>query len=326
MKNLYTTALLLVFLFFSISAISLASDNSSKFTIHADLRDLMLKEGYKEIPLYWRQESKTLLIKAAFGSENPQWFIIDSGAVVSSIDPKIVTSQKLIPSKETLILNGSDNSHQRAVRVKIPQLTIGDLISYNLDAYMVDHSFININSQKIAGTLGLDFLYSHLAVLDMANHRLYLKAGTGLFNPKSLSLRQLLLETAGYQSQTFQHALTGNQLIMMGVNDASPVSFVVDTGSPFTMLSLNYAQKLALKITTSKKQAIGIGGKNMNIFTTSARKLTLDKSIWSLPQIAAINFNFIDSSTPLHGILGTDWLEQGQAVVDFAGDRIFMKA
>ena len=326
MKNLVTAALLLVFLCFSISAISQALSNSSKFTIHADLRDLMLKEGYKEIPLYWQEHSKTLLIQASFNAEKPQWFIIDSGAVVSSIDPRTVATQKLIPSKDILILNGSDNSHQRALKVNIPQLTLAEFTSYNLNAYMVDHSFMDINAQPIAGTLGLDFLYSHLAVLDMVNHRLYLKPGTGLFNARNLLLRQILLETAGYQTNTFQHTASGNQLLLTGINNASPVTFVVDSGSPFTMLSVNYAKTLALQLLPTKKQATGIGGKLMNIFKTNAKQLTIDKSNWALPEIAAINFNYIDSSTPLHGILGADWLEQGRAIIDFAADRIFTQA
>lgn len=292
---------------------------------NTDARTILLHKGYTEIPLYWSTQSKTLLIEATLPHQPPQWLIVDTGAVVTTIDPKALPNHQH-HTINSITLNGIDHRHTTANKITLPQLQLAQFTSHQDNVYLADRSFIrNIGGRAVIGTLGLDFLHAHFAVLDLANRRLYLKSPSNAPLPLELTRYQTALRAQGYHALSLQRAPSGNQTLLTQVNDAKPVAFIIDSGSPFTLVSLRYAKTLELPLAKTTRTVIGSGGGILELFNAPIHNLAVQHLAWSLFNIAAVDYNYLADNTPLFGILGVDWLEKNRAIINFADDQAFVQ-
>ena len=110
-----------------------------------------------------------------------------------------------------------------------------------------------------------------------------------------------------------------------------PVRVLVDTGASNTVVSLDLAQKLGLKLTTTDHTGGGAGGARLDIYQVQENSLRLDDATPRPEALYAMDLSHVNASlamkgaTPIDVVLGVDVFEKQAAVIDYASRSLFLK-
>jgi len=283
-----------------------------------NIENLLVQQGYTAVPLQRTSNTDALYAEITLQAGKTYQFLVDTGATLTTIDQKIVKELRLKIEKNSLILGGGDNRRNRAYAVAIPLLSLNNFSSKDEIAYQRDYSFIKVDKNPISGFIGLTFLRKYHAIFDIVAQRLYL-----IYGSPTSSLADILTK-AGYKQISLQRAPSGHLLLSVQINQAAPVPFMLDSGVPKTMISLTYANELGLKLTTHAIIGRGGGGGEMKIFKTKINKLSIDSLAWMPPDVAILDFKYINLGTPVYGILGLDWMQAHQTILDTSNDKLYI--
>lgn len=301
-----------LFILVCISLSSLAS------TLNASL----LSQGYKAIPLRQAAGENILLADISFGSEQYHTFIVDTGAAFTSIDPSIVQEEGFELQNKHINASGADSHHHQSQEVIIPKLVLGNLVSRNNIAFTENSSFIRIDDGPIAGKIGLDFLRDHAAILDVANQRLYLKSASTVQTNNS-TFKEL---KTNYKQMQLERAPSGHQVIQVNINGTGPTRFMLDSGMPHSMVSLDYAKNIGLKINNrSIVYGQGSGGGKLKIYRTNINEFSVNSLSYDMHNVGVMDFHFIQVGVPLSGCAGLDWLQESHAIMDLRNDVVLIR-
>jgi|GEM_PF-2489918 len=291
--------------------------------LRPSFQDILLSQGFVEVPIRLTSQGQmTPFLDVSFGDTTKHAFILDTGSVHVDIDPHFAQFYKR-RSEKGIWAGGGDSQRRLLVAVDIPKLQLGKFSAANVKAYVMDNSFIKLNGLSSAGKLGLDFLRHYQAIVDIQSLRLYLNP-----HPKRAIdfklVRQALLNT-GYQQLFLATTSSGHQVLTGQINQAKLVSFLLDTGVPNSFLSLSYAKSLQLPLSSQPLVAKGAGGGAMQLFKTGKNNFSIGKTVWTPESLFAMDFKYISVGTPICGVMGIDWMQAKQAIIDIGANMIYIK-
>ena len=115
-----------------------------------------------------------------------------------------------------------------------------------------------------------------------------------------------------------------NMLFMLvKVNDKNCV-LLIDSGSSRSLLDINKAKKYGFKYKKSSNKYVGIGGKEdlYNIYNYKIDKFHIDFLAIDLSNISA---HFSENDVDLVGVIGSDFLNQHECIIDFRTNILYYK-
>jgi Aspartyl protease len=141
---------------------------------------------------------------------------------------------------------------------------------------------------------------------------------------------QSFLEADGYRRVPLTrngvgHFETGGTLA------GNPVRVLIDTGAGSTVVSLDLARKLGLKINLLDRKGGGAGGAQLDIYQLEENNLLLDQATPRPNALYAVDLSHVNAAlalkgaTPVEVILGVDVFERQAAVIDYGSSSLFLK-
>lgn len=292
-------------------------------TAKQNLRDILLNQGYVEIPLQITPRTNKLAINVFLDNDQPTLFLLDNGAPENTISSALIEKLGLNEEPDEICVSGAGNHNAYCHKVIIPKLTSGEFTTENVAAYSPQGPLPGESKLKYDGILGFNFMRSHGAILDIGNKKLYLKRNKNI-TPDQTIINNFLINM-GYQPIDIMHG-SGYQTITVQINNFSPEQFMLDTGSPITFISIETANQHRLPLS---KAGMGEGatGGTLTIYKTRIKNLSAGSQTW-LPKkdIYVMDYsNILAGDMPVHGTLGMDWLQENGAIIDMANNKLFTK-
>lgn len=283
---------------------------------------------YSALPLLRGQQNQLMLRMSAPGGS--AYVVLDTGSPITCVDEAKSKLFGLVPSSKqnaapvSVIVNGE--RHRIAIA---PSMKFGSAVEIqNLPVVMVDLGALNqmLKSRKDRpndAIVGLDTLHALNAVLDCGNGRLLLPNNSG--GAARLGAR---LKREGWTEIPMQ--LSGAHLVVHGTVNRVPLDFVVDTGSPVSVLDQAFARshKIALTEQTFSMRAIHFesgGAKVGRVADLHIGKLGLGRSLVAVFDIAALLRNQSGLGGGPHGLLGSRTLMRARAYIDCENSRLYLK-
>lgn len=273
-----------------------------------------------------RGKQNQLLLKLPVNDKSPL-FVLDTGSPVTCVDDSKSKLFKLAPaegngsSQATVMVNGMQ--HNLAL---IPSLVFGPVEVQNLPVVLVDLSPLNkmLKSRRDFpndAILGLDTMRILGAVID---------CGTGkLLLPKSeqSSKRLVARLKEGGWTEIPMHVDQGH-LVVRGSANRYSLDFIVDTGSPVSVLDRAFCtkHKITLNDESFSLKAIHFetgGAKVGRVADMKIGRLDIDRTLVAVFNVTAL-LRGRDGDTP-QGLLGSRTLQRTSAFIDCENSRLYMK-
>lgn len=107
--------------------------------------------------------------------------------------------------------------------------------------------------------------------------------------------------------------------------------FILDTGASNSCVDFKYAEYFNLLTVESKIRAAGAGASNMLTKTSSKNNLLIGS--WNYKKLNLVLFDMTHvnqalvehESEVIHGIIGADVLNAGNAIIDYKKKRLYLK-
>lgn len=144
-----------------------------------------------------------------------------------------------------------------------------------------------------------------------------------------ISLKSILLKK-GFVRIKLKKINTNHFEIKVKINGVKG-RFILDTGASNSCVGLHKVDYFKLKAKESKIKAAGAGATEM--FTQEATKNKCEIGDWTYDSLNIVLFDMVHVNTALknhgakkvHGIIGADVLEKGEAIIDYKKKRLFLK-
>lgn len=290
-----------------------------------ELKRLLLNHGYKEILLRLSKDNFLMLDISIGDEQSVQPFILDTGATQNSIDQKLEEKYKFKGKGKSFVTGGASGNSFRTYQVIIPKMHLGSFNTDNQLASIQHFSHIRVDQRPIAGMMGLDFLRQYHAILDISHQRLFLK----LQSDKSIISQETLknkFAKMGYASIQLKRSPSGHQTVLVKINNANPVRFMLDTGIAPFMIASYYEKNIAIKNKKNYTTGKGSSGGVMKMFDAAVEGVTIG-SITGGPQKVIVTTGVEDAKigTPIFGFVGLNWMLSHQAILDVTNDLLFVK-
>ena len=132
----------------------------------------------------------------------------------------------------------------------------------------------------------------------------------------------------GYDVVPMFKTKTGHITVTLQVN-GKPCVFLIDTGGGATLIDLSKKDKYDLKVFGTKDYAAGIGSVSRLVRTSAMLQVNdheeKNDSLY-LMDISYTNTEFKrNRSRTVDGILGSDFLDSHQAIIDYANSKIYLR-
>jgi hypothetical protein len=260
------------------------------------------------------------------GRSGPYRFVVDTGTSRSIVDTGLAAALHL-QSAGTVALGGSGCATTGGL-VKVPGLSVGHIVI--APQKMVSESLADWSGTSVDGVLGsdvlgrfgavkLDLVHNTLTVADVegpapSSHAL-INGKSGTLPPPSLLPGKAAIDVplTVVQSPGTIAAFTDVMVANHG-----PYAFVVDTGSPFSVINktVAFTQHLAANGTDIAPGGVGCTGEMPVVHSTAVALASDSQSLSSLRSIPITGI----LRTGIIGTLGMDFLHTyGTIVVDYRG-------
>jgi len=285
-------------------------------------------DAYITLPLSRGKQNQLLLKLPANGRS--ALLALDTGSPVTCLDESKAKLFNLAPTStdssppEGLIVNGT--RHRIAT---VPLLLFGNMQVRDVPVVLIDLTDLNQvlrsrHDKANDAILGLDTMHDLGAIIDCGSDRLLLreKDDDGQFGA--------MLKRSGWHEISMH--LNEGHLVVNGFVQHVPVQFIVDTGSPVTVLDQDFCK--AHRITLSDKS---FGLKAIH-FETSAAKigkvydLQIGRLLLGQSLVAVFNVTTLLRTNPAAGnnepraLLGSRTLARTQAFIDCDKMKLYLKA
>jgi len=139
-----------------------------------------------------------------------------------------------------------------------------------------------------------------------------------------------ILKKGNYKKIRFKISNTQHLLIKARINGVMG-NFILDTGASNTCVGFESVELFQLNPKDSKTKAAGAGATGMLTQTASKNKLQL--GFWKNLDFDLIIFDMTHvnealiqyKSKPVHGIIGSDVLLKGKAIIDYANNLLYLQ-
>ena len=126
--------------------------------------------------------------------------------------------------------------------------------------------------------------------------------------------------------------LKSNHLALKATINGVKGKFILDTGASNTLIDDKHAELFKLEVEESEDVKVtGAGAENMD--SKVSRKNAIKIGKWSQPKTVIVLFNLshVNSGlnnydiSPVDGIIGTDILKKGKAVIDYNKKHLYLR-
>ena len=139
-----------------------------------------------------------------------------------------------------------------------------------------------------------------------------------------------LLKIAGYKKIGFKIARTHHLFIRAKINGVWG-DFILDSGASNSCVDFQHIDTFQLTAKASETKASGAGGNGLLTKLSYDNQLQLGR--WKKEGINLILLDLTHVNTALteyktknvHGIIGSDILIQGEAIIDYKGNKFYLK-
>lgn len=290
------------------------------------LQNFLQHAGYVELPLYRASRQDSLMVMVSFEDQSKHLFIVDTGAAHSAIDEKIINHYGAQNSGKKLSTVGAGGSLVWTHFVLIPTMNIATQYVVHNQSAILMNAIPQEDDEPISGILGLDFLRQNQAILDIDNQKIYLKPiDKGINNAQNNTLHNGLID-AGYKLIHLEKTPNSHQTVLVQINHVSPVSFLLDTGAPISMVGAEYAKTLALQPEGATIDGSGSTGGEIKIIPTKIQNISIAGLAWNTPIFyITTGIQDIRVGTQIYGIIGMEWMREHNVILDIANDLLFVK-
>jgi len=284
------------------------------------------KNDYTTLPLLRGKENQLLLRLPANG--RAATIALDTGSPVTCVDESKSKLFNLKPSS-------TENSPPMGITVNgirhrvatIPLLLFGNLQVRDIPVVLIDLTDLNQvlkarRDRQNDAILGLDTMHSLGAVIDCGGDRLILRQNedNGSFGA--------MLKRAGWREVPMH--LNEGHLIVNGFANHIPTQFIIDTGSPVTVLDQNFCK--VHKVTLSDA---AFGLKAIHFETKGARigklkdlqigKNDLGQSLVAVFDVTSLLKTRTNGGGGPNALLGSRTLARTQAFIDCETMKLYLK-
>ncbi|HEY4115251.1 MAG TPA: retroviral-like aspartic protease family protein [Rhizomicrobium sp.] len=194
--------------------------------------------------------------------------LIDTGAPLSTMDPKVTGDLHLITERVVQGMMYTSSGRQFTLLARIHDLSIGDMHAGNLKFLVWPERMWS--DDKVAGTLGADFLRHYDIELDFASHKL------NLFSQDHCE-GKVVYWTTGPVAVAPIHVVNSGHIVVPVTLDGHDVDAVFDTGASATVLSLEAAENtFGLKTSTPDLVRADDGKADNPFYRHQFKSLVLD--------------------------------------------------
>jgi hypothetical protein len=139
-----------------------------------------------------------------------------------------------------------------------------------------------------------------------------------------------LLEGKGFYRIPLRKIKSGHYTFSAKINSISGI-FILDTGASTSCIGFSNDSYFNLINEKSKIKAAGAGAINMK--TEIAKNNSMSIGLWNLHRIDFVLFDLSHvneallqvEESPVHGIIGADFLKQSRAVIDYGRNCFYIK-
>ena len=116
-----------------------------------------------------------------------------------------------------------------------------------------------------------------------------------------------------------------------GTLNGRPVSVLVDTGASSTLFGLGVAREMGLALTKLPMFGGGAGAARLDVYKVEGADFRLGEVTPKLAALVAMDLSHVNEALALRGsgavdaVLGGDVLEAHGAVIDYAGNSLYLK-
>jgi hypothetical protein len=135
----------------------------------------------------------------------------------------------------------------------------------------------------------------------------------------------LVSEAVRADSRELPFDFLHNQVVLrVAINGAGPYNFILDTGTYASTIDLGLAKKLRLKLSEPRAKSRGAGSRHVTGRVTTIEELRVSESEVVRLDAAALDLSHIarELGNPLHGVLGSNFLESRITQIDYLRRRI----
>lgn len=274
-----------------------------------------------------RGKQNQLLLKLPVDDKNPM-LVLDTGSPVTCVDDSKSKLFKLTPAtsngsaQSTVMVNGMQ--HKLAIA---PSLTFGPVQVQNLPVVLVDLSPLNqmLKARRDYANdaiFGLDTLRILGAVIDCGAGKLLLPK-----TEQSAKHLEARLKQGGWTEIPMR--IDQGHLVVRGMANRYSLDFIVDTGSPVSVLDRDFCSKhkIALNDQSFSLKAIHFqtgGAKVGKVADMKIGKLDIDRTLVAVFDVTAL-LRGGDGGSP-QGLLGSRTLERTRAFIDCENSKLYVKA
>jgi hypothetical protein len=115
-------------------------------------------------------------------------------------------------------------------------------------------------------------------------------------------------------------------IVKVRINQSPLASFLLDTGSPAGLMSIDYAKKVDLMERASRDDESNDNSNALKAVQIKPFILTLANMDTFATEFSAISFRYIQVGTPIDGIIGLDWLKKHKAIIDIANSKLYFRS
>lgn len=138
------------------------------------------------------------------------------------------------------------------------------------------------------------------------------------------------LEDNGFYRIPLKKLATGHYKLSAKINNVAG-DFILDTGASTSCIGFSHVGHFTLTSEESDIKAAGAGAINMETKIAKNNTLTIKK--WNTPKIDFVLFDLSHvnealrqaDETPVHGIIGADFLKQQRGVIDYGRNCLYVK-
>lgn len=127
------------------------------------------------------------------------------------------------------------------------------------------------------------------------------------------------------------HRLKSNHFAMKATINGVKGWFILDTGASNTLVDHEHSKLFKMKVENTDVKVTGAGAVNMDSKVSRKNKLKIGK--WSNNKAVIVLFNLAHVNSgldyldvkPVDGIIGTDILKKGKAIIDYDKKYLYLK-
>lgn len=250
----------------------------------------------------------------------PLHFFVDSGASTT-----VLTEQ----TADALGIASPLGVPVNAAGLSVGGIDIAPSLTVVIDLDATNLGLAASGEQPIDGILGAPFLAAHDAVLVYPESTLYLIGG-----PSPFSLSGAIGDAAdggGYDTISLRPNLASFVELSATLDGSDPLGGIVDTGAGASLVEKSAASRLGLSLSPAPTGAATIGGAVNTSQTTVSEWVIGDDHVVTDRTLLVVDLTGINSQLaaagldPIEVLVGGDLLIEQDGVLDYVGNRLFLR-